>query len=143
MDVKRKEALEVAIGQIDHHFGKGTIMRLGEGQGAIQIEAIPTGSLVLDLALGVGGVPRGRVTEIYGAESSGKSTLAYHIMAEAQRMGGGRRIHRRGARARTPDTPPDAASTWIPCWCPSPTAPSRPSRYVSTLSAAGPWRLWS
>ncbi len=88
MDVKRKEALEVAIGQIDHHFGKGTIMRLGEGQGAIQIEAIPTGSLVLDLALGVGGVPRGRVTEIYGAESSGKSTLAYHIMAEAQRMGG-------------------------------------------------------
>ena len=88
MDVKKQEALEVAIGQIHRHFGKGTIMRLGEDQGAIQIEAIPTGSLLLDIALGVGGVPRGRVTEIYGTESSGKSTLSYHIMAEAQKMGG-------------------------------------------------------
>ena len=88
MDKKKMEALEVAIGQIHKHFGQGTIMRLGEEQGASQIEAIPTGSLVLDIALGIGGVPRGRVTEIYGAESSGKSTLAYHIMAEAQKMGG-------------------------------------------------------
>ena len=88
MDKKKSEALEVALGQIDRHFGKGTIMRLGEGRGGMQVEAISTGSLLLDEALGVGGVPRGRVTEIYGAESSGKSTLAYHIMAEAQALGG-------------------------------------------------------
>ncbi len=88
MDKKKREALEVALGQIDQHFGKGTIMRLGEDRGAMQIEAISTGSLLLDEALGVGGVPRGRVTEIYGAESSGKSTLSYHIMAEAQKLGG-------------------------------------------------------
>ncbi len=88
MDKKRREALEVAIGQIDRHFGKGAIMRLGEDSAAIQIDSIPTGSLLLDEALGVGGIPRGRIIEIYGAESSGKSTLSYHIMAEAQKMGG-------------------------------------------------------
>lgn len=88
MDKKRREALEVAIGQIDRHFGSGTIMRLGEDRAAIQIDAIPTGSLSLDDALGVGGIPRGRIIEVYGAESSGKSTLSYHIMAEAQKMGG-------------------------------------------------------
>ena len=88
MDEKRREALEVAIGQIDRHFGKGTIMRLGEDRAAVQIDAIPTGSLALDDALGVGGIPRGRIIEVYGAESSGKSTLSYHIMAEAQKMGG-------------------------------------------------------
>ena len=88
MDEKRREALEVAIGQIDRHFGKGAIMRLGEDRAAIQIDAIPTGSLSLDDALGVGGIPRGRIIEVYGAESSGKSTLSYHIMAEAQKMGG-------------------------------------------------------
>ena len=88
MDKKRREALEVAIGQIDRHFGKGTIMRLGEDQAGVQIESISTGSLLIDQALGVGGVPRGRVTEIFGAESSGKSTLGYHIMAAAQKQGG-------------------------------------------------------
>ena len=88
MNEKRREALEVAIGQIDRQFGKGTIMKLGEDRAAVQIDAIPTGSLSLDDALGVGGIPRGRVIEVYGAESSGKSTLSYHIMAEAQRMGG-------------------------------------------------------
>ena len=88
MDEKRREALEVAIGQIDRHFGKGTIMRLGEDRAAVQIDAIPTGSLSLDEALGVGGIPRGRIIEVYGAESSGKSTLSYHIMAEAQKTGG-------------------------------------------------------
>ena len=88
MDKKRKEALEVALGQIDRHFGKGTVMRLGEDRAASRIASISTGSLLLDDALGVGGVPRGRIIEIYGAESSGKSTLSYHIMAEAQREGG-------------------------------------------------------
>lgn len=88
MDKKKREALDMALGQIDRHFGKGTIMKLGDGLAEVSVAAIPTGSLVLDMALGVGGVPRGRVTEIYGAESSGKSTLSYHIMAEAQKLSG-------------------------------------------------------
>ena len=88
MKDKRKEALEVAIGQIDRQFGDGTIMRLGENASRRVVESISTGSLTLDIALGIGGIPRGRVVEIYGNESSGKSTLAYHIMAEAQRTGG-------------------------------------------------------
>ena len=100
MDQKRREALEVAIGQIDRHFGKGTIMRLGEDRAAVQIDSIPTGSLALDDALGVGGIPRGRIIEVYGAESSGKSTLAYHIMAEAQKLGGTAAYIGRRARAR-------------------------------------------
>src|SRR5918996_717927 len=77
----------MALGQIEKQFGKGSIMRLGENT-HMQIEVIPTGALSLDLALGVGGLPRGRVTEIYGPESSGKSTLAMHVVAEAQRNGG-------------------------------------------------------
>ncbi|MCL0028884.1 recombinase RecA [Dehalococcoidia bacterium] len=88
MNDKRKEALEVAIGQIDRQFGNGTIMRLGENAKITSVEAISTGSLSLDIALGVGGIPKGRVIEVYGNESSGKSTLAYHVMAEAQRAGG-------------------------------------------------------
>ena len=88
MDKKKREALEVALGQIDRHFGKNTVMRLGEDSGQAHVPAISTGSLLLDEALGIGGVPRGRVTEIYGAESSGKSTLSYHVMAEAQKAGG-------------------------------------------------------
>lgn len=88
MKDKRKEALEVAIGQIDRQFGNGTIMRLGENASITSVEAISTGSLSLDIALGVGGIPKGRVIEVYGNESSGKSTLAYHVMAEAQRAGG-------------------------------------------------------
>tara|TARA_Y100000294_G_scaffold115399_1_gene107054 strand:- start:935 stop:2002 length:1068 start_codon:yes stop_codon:yes gene_type:complete len=85
---KKKEALEVAIGQIDRQFGHGTIMRLGEDSGHTFVESISTGSLSLDMALGVGGIPKGRVIEVFGTESSGKSTLAYHIMAEAQLKGG-------------------------------------------------------
>ena len=83
----RKKALETAILGLQKRFGEGTIMRLGEAT-HLNVEAIPTGSLSLDLALGIGGVPRGRVTEIYGPEGSGKTTLAQHIVAEAQRMGG-------------------------------------------------------
>ena len=83
----REKALEMALAGIDKQFGKGSIMRMGE-KGSLAIEAIPTGALALDLALGVGGLPRGRVVEIYGPESSGKSTLAMHVVAEAQRNGG-------------------------------------------------------
>jgi recombination protein RecA len=85
---EKEKALAAAISQIDRKFGKGSIMKLGEANTRLSIETIPTGSIALDLALGVGGVPRGRVIEIYGPESSGKTTLAQHIIAEAQRMGG-------------------------------------------------------
>jgi recombination protein RecA len=85
--VERDKALEMALGQIEKQFGKGSIMKLGE-RGHVGIEAIPTGALALDLALGIGGLPRGRVVEIFGPESSGKSTLAMHVVAEAQRNGG-------------------------------------------------------
>ena len=89
-DVKsdRRQALELAITAIDRQFGKGAIMRLGQGSIFDEIAVIPTGALQLDVALGIGGIPRGRVTEIYGPESSGKTTLALHIIAEAQHMGG-------------------------------------------------------
>ncbi|MBS1713558.1 MAG: recombinase RecA [Armatimonadetes bacterium] len=83
----RERALELALQQIEKSFGKGTIMRLGEGT-TEQVDAVSTGSLSLDIALGVGGLPRGRITEIYGGESSGKTTLALHCVAEAQKSGG-------------------------------------------------------
>ena len=86
--VEREKALEVALLQIEKQFGKGSVMRMGVDGPADPVQAISTGSLALDLALGIGGVPRGRVVEIYGPESSGKSTLAMHVVAEAQRNGG-------------------------------------------------------
>lgn len=86
-DSEREKALETTLSQIKRRFGDGAIMKMGEAPG-IEVEAIPTGSLALDVALGIGGIPRGRVTEIYGPESSGKTTLAQHIIAEAQKIGG-------------------------------------------------------
>ena len=86
-NVEKKKALEAALGQIEKQFGKGSIMKLGEYQ-EMNVEAIPTGALGLDIALGIGGVPRGRIIEIFGPESSGKTTLALHIIAEAQKMNG-------------------------------------------------------
>ncbi|BDI29221.1 protein RecA [Capsulimonas corticalis] len=83
----KEKALDIALSQLEKQFGKGSVMRLGESPKQ-SVEAISTGSLALDLALGVGGVPRGRITEIHGAESSGKTTIAYHIIAEAQKLGG-------------------------------------------------------
>jgi recombination protein RecA len=85
--VERDKALDMALGQIEKQFGKGAVMKMGD-RADMMVEAIPTGALALDLALGIGGLPRGRVTEIYGPESSGKSTLAMHVVAEAQRNGG-------------------------------------------------------
>jgi len=84
----KTKALDAALSQIERAFGKGSIMRLGKNEKAVEIETIPTGSLGLDIALGVGGLPRGRVVEIYGPESSGKTTLALHTVAEAQKKGG-------------------------------------------------------
>lgn len=85
---EKKRALELALSQIDKQFGKGSIMRLGDDRIQQEIQIIPTGSLALDVALGVGGIPRGRIIEIYGPESSGKTTLALHVIAEAQKLGG-------------------------------------------------------
>lgn len=86
-NIEKRKALEVAMGQIEKQFGKGSVMKLGEFK-AMEVEAIPTGALGLDIALGIGGVPRGRIIEVYGPESSGKTTLALHIIAEAQKMNG-------------------------------------------------------
>ncbi len=88
MSTQKAKALELAMGQIDREFGQGAVMRLGDFGMGSEIESISTGSISLDVALGIGGIPRGRVIEIFGSESSGKSTLAYHIMAETQRSGG-------------------------------------------------------
>ena len=88
MDADKKKALDMAMHQIEKDFGKGSIMKLGEASAKMNIEVIPTGALSLDIALGVGGIPRGRVIEIYGPESSGKTTVALHMIAEAQKLGG-------------------------------------------------------
>ena len=87
VNADKKKALDTAMAQIEKMYGKGSIMRYGDGNVA-NVEAVPTGSLSLDLALGIGGLPRGRVVEIYGPESSGKTTLALHVLAEAQKLGG-------------------------------------------------------
>ena len=84
---EKTKALELALGQIDKHFGKGAVMKLGDAQD-VKVDSISTGSPSLDASLGMGGIPKGRVTEIFGAESSGKSTLTYHVMAATQRDGG-------------------------------------------------------
>ena len=88
MVTEKEKALDLAISQIEKQFGKGSIMKLGEISARVAIDSIPTGSLSLDLAIGIGGIPRGRVTEIFGPEASGKSTLCQHIIAEAQKSGG-------------------------------------------------------
>ncbi len=88
MTTEREKALGLAIDQIEKRFGKGSIMKLGESPAMSSVEAIPSGSLALDIALGVGGIPRGRITEIFGPEASGKTTLGQHIIAEAQKRGG-------------------------------------------------------
>ena len=84
---ERKKALEAALQQIEKNYGKGAVMRLGQNVG-MNVECIPTGSMALDAALGIGGLPRGRIVEIYGPEASGKTTLALHAVAEAQKKGG-------------------------------------------------------
>ena len=84
----KEKALEIALGQIEKQFGKGAVMKLGDAGSNMNISVIPTGCLDLDLALGVGGVPRGRIIEVFGPESSGKTTIALHVVAQAQRLGG-------------------------------------------------------
>jgi len=86
--VEKEKALEVAVGQIERQFGKGSIMRMGDDCAGVQVGVIPTGALSLDIALGIGGLPQGRVIEVFGPEASGKTTLVYHVIAEAQKRGG-------------------------------------------------------
>ena len=85
---EKQKALEAALGNIEKQFGKGSVMKLGDSSSHMQVEAVPTGCLSLDIALGVGGVPKGRIVEIYGPESSGKTTVALHVVAEVQKRGG-------------------------------------------------------
>ena len=86
---EKKKALDAAIAKLEKDFGKGTVMRLGESGAHVAVETVPTGCLSLDLALGLGGVPKGRVIEVYGPESSGKTTVALHMIAEVQKRGPG------------------------------------------------------
>jgi len=88
MAMEKEKALEMALSQLDKQFGKGTVMKLGDAAAKISVSTIPSGCLELDFALGVGGIPRGRIIEIYGPESSGKTTIALHVIAEAQKLGG-------------------------------------------------------
>ena len=88
MDDNKKRALSAALGQIEKQFGKGSVMRMGDSTVPRDVDVIPTGSLGLDVALGIGGLPKGRVVEIYGPESSGKTTLTLQVVAEAQKIGG-------------------------------------------------------
>lgn len=87
-DQNKRKALESAIAQIEKQYGKGSVMKLGDTASGMEVETVPTGALSLDIALGVGGIPKGRVIEIYGPESSGKTTVALHMVAEVQKKGG-------------------------------------------------------
>jgi recombination protein RecA len=125
-DDARKAVLDRALGDIIKRYGEGSIMRMGEAM-HLAVEAIPTGSLSLDIALGVGGIPRARITEIFGPESSGKTTLCLHIVAESQRMGG-TAAYIDMEHALDPPMLPGWASTSRACWSHSPTPASRRSK---------------
>lgn len=125
----KQKALEAAIAQAERQFGKGSVMRLGEAT-RLQVAAIPTGSTALDAALGVGGIPRGRIIEVYGTESSGKTTLALHMIAEAQKLGGNA-LFVDAEHALDPEYARAIGSMWIGCSSRSP------------LQATRRWRLWT
>ena len=133
--MKREEALDVALGQIERQFGKGSVMRMSD-RPQVSIGAVSTGSLALDMALGIGGFPRGRIVEIYGPESSGKTTLRYHVIAEAQRRGGICAFID-AEHALDPCYARRSAWTSTSCSCRSPTPASRRSRSPSMLVRSG------
>ena len=116
MNEEKRKALDAVLAQIEKAYGKGAIMKLGQDAGNIDIEVIPTGCLSLDLALGIGGLPRGRMVEIYGPESSGKTTVALHAVAEAQKLGGVAAF----VDAEHSRTPPSRAERACPCPPPPP-----------------------
>ncbi len=127
MDEKKKQALDIALGQIEKQFGKGSIMRMGDGSVVHDISAVSSGSLGLDLALGIGGLPRGRVVEIYGPESSGKTTLALHVVAEIQKIGGTAAFVD-AEHALDPAMRENSAWKYPTCWSHNPIPASRPWR---------------
>ena len=113
-DMDKAKALESALAQIERNFGKGSIMKLGQREAAMDIEAISTGSLGLDIGLGIGGLPKGRIIEIYGPESSGKTTLALHVLAEEQKSGGSAPLSMQSTRLIHP-MPANWALMWMNC----------------------------
>ena len=139
-DIGRDKAIDLAVSTIEKQFGKGSIMRLGEGIAPPEVKVVPTGSLGLDIALGVGGVPRGRVIEIYGPESSGKTTLALHVVGEAQKLGGICAFV--DAKLRTS---PGLVVSLIVCGCRSSAGPdrARSRRRRSAPARARRRRAWS
>ena len=130
VNTEKAKALAAALAQIEKQFGKGTIMRLGEGEAIEDIQVVSTGSLGLDIALGVGGLPRGRVIEIYGPESSGKTTLTLQVIAEMQKQGGTCALSMPSTRWMC-NTPRSWACNCLTCSSASPTLASRR------------WRLWT
>lgn len=136
-------SLEAQLTQIDKEFGTGTVIRLGDQAVRRDIEAIPTGALSLDIALGIGGVPRGRIVELYGPESSGKTTLAHHIIAEAQRLGGTCAfIDAEHAMDTDYAARRGSASTSTGCCSASRITASRPSRWPTCWCAPTSWPWW-
>ena len=137
----KKQALDTAIRQIEKNFGKGAVMRLGD-RPDLQVDAIPTGSLALDAALGIGGVPKGRIIEIYGPESSGKTTLALHIVAQAQKRGG-EVAFVDAEHALDPDYAARIGVDIDSCWFPSRIPANRRWRSQTRLCAPARSMLWS
>ena len=128
MDANKQKALDAALAQIERQFGKGTVMRMGD-QERVAIPAISTGSLGLDIALGIGGLPRGRIVEIYGPESSGKTTLTLQVIAEAQKAGARPPLSMQSTRWIL-STQRNWACKWMISLCPSPTRASRRLRWL-------------
>lgn len=124
-DNERARAVEVAVSQIERQFGRGSIMKLGDAGLVSNIKVIPTGSIALDIAIGVGGIPRGRITEIFGPESSGKTTLCLHVIAEAQKKVVTLHLWTQSMRW-TPTMPKNSESKLRSYWYPSRTQGSRP-----------------
>src|SRR5687768_16424633 len=137
---EKKKALNLAIAQIEKSCGKGSIMKLS-GDTKVKVDAISTGAINLDAAIGIGGIPRGRITEIYGPESSGKTTLCLHVVANAQKSGGVA-AYIDAEHASTPTTRPSSGWTSRICSCRSPTRASRRSRYVRFSCAPARWTWW-
>jgi hypothetical protein len=138
----KQRALEAALTQIDRAFGKGSVMKLGDKGRIVEIESVSTGSLGLDLALGIGGLPKGRVVEIYGPESSGKTTLALHVVAEVQKAGGTAAFVEPNTRWTRP-TPTSSASISTTCWWRSRTPANRRWRSSTPWCAPARWTSWS
>ena len=135
---ERSQALELALAQIERQFGKGAVMRLGAAGALEEAPVIPTGAIGLDVALGTGGIPRGRVTEIFGPESSGKTTLALHVIAEAQRLGGSRHSSMPSTLS-TPHIPRSSGSTPTSFLFHSRTRVNRPWRLPRSWCGATRW----